>query len=76
MSMTRELDLIHIIEGELCLPAGEVSLNSRIVEDLNADSLEMISILLRIEREMGVRIGLKDSKAINKVSDITGFLNS
>ena len=49
----------------LCLEEGEVESNSSIIEDLGAESIDLLDILFRIERKVGVKV---------KVTDLSGYI--
>lgn len=44
----------------LCLEEGEVESNSSIIEDLGAESIDLLDILFRIERKVGVKVKVTD----------------
>src|SRR5262249_37303426 len=40
----------------LAIPASEVSLESRLVDDLGADSLDFVDIVFTLDRELDIRV--------------------
>ena len=44
----------------LCLEEGEVESNSSIIDDLGAESIDLLDILFRIERKVGVKVKVTD----------------
>ena len=68
------------VEGKvkkiLCtvLKKEKVSLEQKIVEDLKADSLDAISIVLKLEKEFNIKIPRDDSKELKEVQDIINYI--
>jgi acyl carrier protein len=52
---------------------SEIDLQSKIYEDLRADSLDTISINIKIEKELGEKIPREDSKGFITVEDIVRY---
>ena len=46
----------EMLAEELNLPASKVTADAKIVEDLGADSLDVVELLSRLEDEFGVTI--------------------
>lgn len=49
--------LITIISNALRIDENKITHNSRIVNDLNAESLDILDIRFSIEQELGLKIG-------------------
>ena len=64
------------VKNILCnvLKKEEISLDQRIVEDLKADSLDAISIVLKLEKEFEIKIPRDDSKELKEVQDIINYI--
>jgi len=63
-----------IIVDELGVDADEVTLNARFVDDLGADSLDTVELIMRMEEEFGVEIPDEDAEKINTVRDAINYL--
>ena len=62
--------LIETIAESLCVSRETISLDSRLVEDLNADSLDLIDILVNLDKRFGVRIDPDEAETIETVGEI------
>ena len=56
------------------LKKEEISLEQKLVEDLKADSLDAISIVLKLEKEFNMKIPREDSKELKEVQDIINYI--
>ena len=63
----------EIIAEVLKKDISEIDLQSKIYEDLRADSLDTISINIKIEKELGEKIPREDSKGFITVEDIVRY---
>jgi acyl carrier protein len=48
--------LRSMIAGSLAVPEGDVTLQSRLIDDLGADSLDFVDLVFAIEKEFGAKI--------------------
>ncbi|MDD4000043.1 MAG: acyl carrier protein [Bacilli bacterium] len=65
-----------IIAKELNLKEEEIQVNSRFAEDLGADSLDAVELIMAIEEEFDVQVSDEAAQNIRKVSDIVEYLES
>ncbi|MDY6796472.1 MAG: acyl carrier protein [Actinomycetota bacterium] len=56
------------------LPEEEIREDSRFEEDLEADSLDLVELLLEMEREYGFKISDDEAAEIITVGDIVDFI--
>lgn len=66
----------HIIAEKLGYEADDVHLNSRLVDDLGADSLDSIELLMEFEKEFGLDIPDEDMEEIQTVGDVINYIDS
>ncbi|MBR6978072.1 MAG: acyl carrier protein [Lachnospiraceae bacterium] len=67
----------RILGKQLRLKEGvEVTLNSRIKEDLGADSLDVLQLLMAIEDEYGVEVPDEKLAEFSTVGDVVAYLES
>ena len=66
----------EIIAEVLKKDISEIDLQSKIYEDLRADSLDTISINIKIEKELGEKIPREDSKGFITVEDIVRYFRN
>ena len=66
----------EILEKQLKLSAGSVTPESRIKEDLGADSLDVLQLLMAIEDEYGIEVPDEQLATFSTVQDVVNFLES
>lgn len=70
------LDRIKVlIENEMNIPAESVTLESKIAEDLGADSIDAIELIMGIEEEFDIEISDDEAMAIKTVGDLVDVIN-
>ncbi len=74
MSQTRE-KIIEIIADELGVDPAEVTENAHFSEDLGADSLDIVELVMRFEEEFDIAIPVEcEPKFTGRVGDAIGYL--
>lgn len=68
--------IIKMIASKLSKKAEEVSLQSRLVEDLGADSLDIVELLMMLEDEYGITIPDQDAMKLSTIGDIVTFMQN
>ena len=63
-----------ILVEELDLDAETVTLESNIKEDLGADSLDMVDLIMSIEDEFEIKVAESDAASIKTVGDIVNYI--
>jgi acyl carrier protein len=66
--------LKKIIVEQLGVDEEEVTMQASFVEDLNADSLDLVELIMSLEEEFGMEISDEDAEKIQKVSDAVEFV--
>ena len=66
--------LKKIIVEQLGVDEEEVTAQASFVEDLNADSLDLVELIMSLEEEFGMEISDEDAEKIQKVSDAVEFI--
>jgi acyl carrier protein len=69
-------ELRTLIATVLELPANEVTDSSRLIEDLDVDSLASLQIAVQVEKRFGVSIGETHLASISTVGDIRDLVES
>jgi len=64
-----------LLVEELDLDQDEVTLESNIREDLGADSLDMVDLIMSIEDAFGIKVDEKDAVNIKTVGDIVNYIS-
>ena len=66
--------LKKIIVEQLGVEEDDVTPEAAFVEDLNADSLDLVELIMSLEEEFGMEISDEDAEKIQKVSDAVEFI--
>ncbi|ARU42429.1 acyl carrier protein [bacterium] len=65
-----------VICEQLSVTEGEVSEDKRFQEDLNADSLDVVELIMALEEEFGIEIPDDDVANMKTVGDVSGYVAS
>jgi acyl carrier protein len=74
MSTTIEEKVKQIIVEELGVDESEVTPNARFVDDLGADSLDTVELVMRFEEEFGIQIPDEEAEKITSVRDAIEYI--
>jgi acyl carrier protein len=66
--------LKKIIVEQLGVDEEEVTPQASFVEDLNADSLDLVELIMSLEEEFGMEISDEDAEKIQKVQDAVDYI--
>lgn len=66
----------EIICNQLGKPEDKVTLESNIVEDLGADSLDIVEMLMALEEEFNITLSDETCAELKTVQDIVTFIDS
>ncbi|AKI97801.1 acyl carrier protein [Kosmotoga pacifica] len=69
-----EEKVISIIAEQLGLDPSEVSLDSNFTEDLGADSLDLVDLIMKLEDEFNVKIEDEVAAQLKTVRDAIEFI--
>ena len=64
-----------LLANQLNISADKIKMESRFIEDLNIDSLDMIEMLMALEDEFGVIIPNDKINKIKTVGDLCKFIS-
>ncbi len=65
-----------IIVDTLSCDPDAVTMETNLIEDLKADSLEIVDLSMALQEEVGVGIADEDMENIHTVSDILDYIRS
>ncbi len=66
--------LATIVNEETGIPAGDVQMDKSFTDDLDIDSLSMMTIVVNAEEQFGVRIPDDEVKNLKTVGDAVAFI--
>lgn len=65
----------QIISNQLNIPLDKVLPESKIVQDLGADSLDIVELLMSLEEEFGVVVTDEQAQNLITLQDIENLIN-
>ncbi len=71
-----EKKIVDLIADKLCKKPDQIKPESRLVEDLGADSLDIVELIMAFEDEFGVSLPDEEIAKLKTVGDIIKFINS
>lgn len=74
--MAVEEKVKEIISKQLGVNASEVTPEASFVEDLGADSLDTVELVMAFEESFNIEIPDEDAEKITKVKDAIAYINS
>lgn len=75
MATTAEERLKKIIAEQLSVSEDEVTPEANFIDDLNADSLDLVELIMSLEEEFNVKISDEDAEKIRTVQDAMDYLH-
>ena len=69
-------DIKELIAKQLNIDVAKVDNSSRIVEDLGADSLDVVEMLMTLEDEMGITVSDEEALTLKTVEDIQKLVDA
>ena len=64
----------EVVVEQLSVDAGEVKEDSKFVEDLGADSLDVVELVMALEEKFGIEIPDEDAEKIATVADAVKYI--
>ena len=75
MEKTVDRRVIEIIVEQLGVSEEEVTMEASFIEDLGADSLDLVELIMAMEEEFGIEISDEDAEKIQTVQDVVNYIN-
>jgi acyl carrier protein len=64
-----------IVAERLGVDEDKVTMEAEFIGDLNADSLDLVEVIMALEQEFGVEIKDEDAENIRTVADAVQYIN-
>ena len=74
MEKSVEQRVIDITVEQLKVSPEEVTLEASFIEDLGADSLDLVELIMAMEEEFGLEISDEDAEKIQTVQDAVHYI--
>lgn len=66
----------NIVVDRLGVEANDVTLEASFKEDLGADSLDVVELVMELEDEFDMETSDEDAEKINTVGDVVSYISS
>lgn len=67
-------DVKAIVVEQLSVSADEVKMESKFVDDLNADSLDVVELIMALEEKLGIEIPDEVAEKMATVGDVVAYI--
>ncbi len=74
--MALEDQVKEIIVEQLGVDEGDVKMESHFVDDLGADSLDTVELVMKLEEDFDIEIPDEDAEKIQTVKDAIDYINA
>ena len=74
--MSLQPKVMKIIEEQLGVDPERVKLESSFIDDLGADSLDIVELVMAMEEEFEIEIPDEDAEKLRTVSDVMKYLET
>ena len=64
-----------VVADKLGAEVGEISEETRFQEDLEADSLDLVELIMALEDEYGIQISDEQAQEIRSIKDAVAFID-
>jgi len=65
----------EVVNEKLNIEIEEIEFNSDLIDDLGADSLDLVDLVMAFEDEFGVKVEDEDIESIRTVGDIVNYIS-
>lgn len=69
-------DVKRIINEQLGISEDEITMESNFLEDLGADSLEIIDLIMAFESEFDLEVPEEDIEGMETVGDVVAYIRN
>lgn len=69
-------DIKEVVVEQLSVSADEVKDDAKFVEDLGADSLDVVELVMALEEKFDIEIPDEEAEKISTVADVVAYIES
>ncbi|EAJ5270189.1 acyl carrier protein [Campylobacter coli] len=69
-------DVKAVVVEQLSIDADAVKMESKIIEDLGADSLDVVELIMALEEKFEVEILDSDAEKLIKIEDVVNYIEN
>jgi len=74
--MSVEKKVKEIVAEQLGKDEGEITTNASFIDDLGADSLDIVELVMKMEEEFGIEIPDEEAEKIKTVNDVVEYIKT
>lgn len=64
-----------VIKEQLSLNDTNITMSSKFIDDLGADSLDLVELVMAMEEEFGIEIPDSDAESILTIEDVVKYIH-
>lgn len=68
-------DVRDVVVEQLSVSPDAVKMESKIIEDLGADSLDVVELVMALEEKFGVEIPDSEAEKLISISDVVNYID-
>lgn len=68
--------ITEILTDQLGLEEDDITMDANFIDDLNADSLDIVELVMALEQEFDMQIPDEDAERITTVGDAVNYIRS
>ncbi|ARJ56940.1 acyl carrier protein [Campylobacter cuniculorum] len=69
-------DVKAVVVEQLSIDSDAVKMESKIIEDLGADSLDVVELIMALEEKFEVEIPDSDAEKLIKIEDVVNYIDN
>lgn len=69
-------DVRDVVVEQLSVEPDAVKLDSKIIEDLGADSLDVVELVMALEEKFGIEIPDSEAEKLISISDVVAYVEN
>ena len=69
-------DVRDVVVEQLSVSPDQVKLDSKIIEDLGADSLDVVELVMALEEKFGIEIPDSESEKLVSIKDVVDYIDN
>ena len=69
-------DVRDVVVEQLSVAPDAVKLESKIIEDLGADSLDVVELVMALEEKFGIEIPDSESEKLVSIKDVVDYIEN
>jgi acyl carrier protein len=74
--MSVEKKVKEIVAEQLGKDANEITAGASFIDDLGADSLDIVELVMKMEEEFGIEIPDEEAEKIKTVNDVVEYIKA